>query len=163
MENQEETHDWKKCTPECTCEGPGYCPRYNINMSPKLHSLCKNDIEWRWNFQNFFASAKTEEEKQSRQRQQVAYLEKEKMRHEKEKLHQERALLDQAIKEVEEAGVNLQNYKEKGAGLGDLIGGVFSKLGITPEVTEKWAGIGGCGCSKRKKFLNKIFPFRKKE
>lgn len=163
MENQEENKDWKKCTPDCTCEGPGYCPVYNINMTPKLHNLCKNDIEWRWNFQNFFAPAKTEAEVKSRQYQQRAYLEKHKMRREKEKLHREKILLDQAIKEVEDAGVNLKNYEEKSAGLGDLIGGIFSKLGITEEVTEKWSGIKGCGCGKRKKFLNKIFPFRKKE
>jgi len=155
MEKQEE-QDWKKCSPECTCEGPGYCPRYNINMSPYLHNLCKTDVTWRWNFQNFFAGPKTEEERRDRERQLKAYRERHKMTHEKE-------LLDKAIQEVEEAGVNLQNYEEKSAGLGDLIGGVFSKLGITPEVTEKWAGIKGCGCSKRKKFLNKIFPFRKKE
>ena len=151
-----ENEDWKKCTPDCTCEGPGYCPRYNIHMTPKLHNLCKNDIVWRWNFQNFFAPPVTEEEKQSRQQQQQADMEKQTMR-------REQRLLDQAIQEVEEAGVNLANYEEKSGGLGDLIGGIFSKLGITEEVTEKWAGIGGCGCSKRKRFLNKIFPFRKKE
>jgi len=153
MENNEINKDWKKCTEECTCEGPGYCPRYNIHMNPYLHNLCKTDITWRYNFQNFFAPAKNKEEQEFRARK----LEEQNAA----KNHNE--LLDQAIQEVEEAGVNLENYEDKSAGLGDLIGGIFSKLGITEEITSKWAGIAGCGCNKRKKFLNKIFPFREKE
>ena len=71
--------------------------------------------------------------------------------------------LDEVVKKVEEAGVTVDNYTEKQEGLGDLLGNVFSRLGITEEAVEKWAGIGGCGCDKRKKFLNKILPFRKSE
>ena len=55
------------------------------------------------------------------------------------------------------------NNEEGHEGLGDLLGSVFSKLGITDEAVEKWAGIGGCGCDKRKQFLNKILPFKKSE
>ena len=71
--------------------------------------------------------------------------------------------LDQVVSELEKEGVNLNNYQEQSEGLGDIIGNIFSKLGVTEETVGKWSGIGGCGCQKRKKFLNKIIPFRKKE
>ena len=69
--------------------------------------------------------------------------------------------LDQVVTALEQEGVSLENYQEKKEGLGDVIGNVFTKLGVTEETVEKWSGIGGCGCQKRKKFLNKIIPFRK--
>jgi len=77
------------------------------------------------------------------------------MNHEKEKL-------DLVVNALEKEGINLKNYEEKKDGLGDVIANVFSKLGVTEETVEKWSGIGGCGCQKRKKFLNKIIPFRNK-
>jgi hypothetical protein len=77
------------------------------------------------------------------------------MNHEKEKL-------DLVVNALEKEGINLKNYEEKKDGLGDVIGNVFSKLGITEETVQKWSGLEGCGCQKRKKFLNKIIPFRKK-
>ena len=50
------------------------------------------------------------------------------------------------------------------SGLGDLISNVLAKLGITEKTVNRWLGIQeGCGCDKRKKFLNTILPFRKKE
>tara|TARA_R110000824_G_scaffold11663_5_gene51123 strand:- start:54 stop:356 length:303 start_codon:yes stop_codon:yes gene_type:complete len=74
----------------------------------------------------------------------------------------EQKKLDAVVIALEKEGVNLKNYQEKKDGLGDVIGNVFSKLGITEEIVDKWSGIGGCGCQKRKKFLNKIIPFRNK-
>ena len=57
-----------------------------------------------------------------------------------------------------------KNYQKNTGGLGDLISNVLSKLGITEETVNRWLGIqAGCGCNKRKKFLNTILPFRKKE
>jgi len=74
----------------------------------------------------------------------------------------EQEKLDKVVEALESEGVNLENYQSKKEGLGDVISNVFSKLGVTEETVEKWSGIGGCGCQKRKKFLNKIIPFRKK-
>ena len=71
--------------------------------------------------------------------------------------------LDDFIQEVEQKGVTLENYQVRQEGLGDLISDTLSKLGITEETVKKWSAIGGCGCGKRKKFLNRILPFRKKE
>ena len=49
-------------------------------------------------------------------------------------------------------------------GLGDTIERVLSKLGITSEKLERVFNVdkGGCGCGKRKRFLNAIFPYFKK-
>ena len=74
----------------------------------------------------------------------------------------EQEKLDKVVNELEKQGITLDNYKENKEGLGDVISNVFSKFGISEATVEKWSGIGGCGCQKRKKFLNKIIPFRKK-
>ena len=74
----------------------------------------------------------------------------------------QQAKLDEVVTALEQEGVNLENYQEKKDGLGYFIGNIFYKLGVTEDTVEKWSGIGGCGCQKRKKFLNKIIPFRKK-
>ena len=59
-------------------------------------------------------------------------------------------------------GITPENYEEKKEGLGDAIGKALSKIGITSEGMEKLLGThGGCGCDKRKQFLNKILPFNK--
>lgn len=77
----------------------------------------------------------------------------------------EMKILDDAIRDLEASeDVKLENYVHKEPeGLGDSLERVFSKFGINEEFVEKAMGIGGCACNKRKKFLNKIFPYRKKE
>lgn len=40
-------------------------------------------------------------------------------------------------------------------GLGDMVAGGLSALGITEERVKKLVG-GDCGCSKRKEFLNQL-------
>lgn len=77
---------------------------------------------------------------------------------------EEKQRLDEAIQEIEKEGVRLDNYKKKDPqGLGDTLEKVFSKFGIDETFIGKAMGIGGCGCQKRKKFLNQIFPYRKKD
>jgi len=48
-------------------------------------------------------------------------------------------------------------------GLGDLIEKVMNKMGVTHETMEKIFGVDseGCGCGKRKKFLNSLWPYYK--
>jgi len=77
----------------------------------------------------------------------------------------EMKILDDAIKDLEDnEDVKLENYKHKESeGLGDSLEKVFNKFGINEEFIGKAMGIGGCGCQKRKKFLNQIFPYRKKK
>ena len=81
---------------------------------------------------------------------------------EKIKRRDEANLVDQVIVEVEKEGVNAES-SELEEGIGTVLENVFLKFGITSDRIEQWSGIGGCGCEKRKKFLNKILPFIKSE
>ena len=82
-----------------------------------------------------------------------------------EKAKAEQQQLKKVVDNIQEAGVTSENYQENTEGLGDLISNTLSKFGITEETIKKWSGTqeGGCGCDKRKQFLNSILPFRKKE
>jgi len=72
--------------------------------------------------------------------------------------------IDQAIEEMEKEDVRLDNYSTKDSkGLGDTVEKWLGFFGITEEGIEKVAGMGGCNCQKRKQFLNRIFPYRKKK
>ena len=144
-----------KCNDECQCDGPGFCSVYNINMTTPLYERCKSSQMWRDNLRNFFQVVVEQDEESIAARKQRAL--------DVAAQEQNAKQLDEVVKKVEEAGVTVDNYTEKQEGLGDLLGNVFSRLCITEEAVEKWAGIGGCGCDKRKKFLNKILPFRKSE
>ena len=83
----------------------------------------------------------------------------------RDKVMAERQQLQQVVDNIKEGGVTSENYQENTEGLGDLISNALSKFGITEETVKKWSGTqkGGCGCDKRKQFLNAILPFRKKE
>lgn len=73
------------------------------------------------------------------------------------------ARIDEVVAHLEaEEDVRLDNFHQKSEGLGDTLQKVFSKFGLTEENIEEAAGIGGCGCQKRRQFLNRIFPYRKK-
>lgn len=65
-------------------------------------------------------------------------------------------LADKAIEEIESQGETLESE-----GLGDTIEKVLSKFGISEEKISKILGGSGCGCSKRKKWFNKIFSYKK--
>ena len=148
----------KVCELECQCEGPGHCPVYGLYMSKPMWKKCKYSDSHRCTFARFFARAG------------ISPLTNEQRKHHIEKAEQYRTMnvksediqkLDDTIQKIEQEGVTLENYEEKKEGLGDLIGNVLSKVGVTEETIQNWAGISGCGCSKRKKFLNKIMSFRK--
>lgn len=72
--------------------------------------------------------------------------------------------IDKVVEHLEkEEDVRLDNFHTKDStGLGDTLQKVFAKFGITEETIQKATGLKGCGCQKRKQFLNKIFPYRKK-
>jgi hypothetical protein len=76
---------------------------------------------------------------------------------------QEQKKLNEVITHLEkEENITLSNHaKQDPQGLGDTLEKVFTKFGITEEFIKKSFGLKGCGCQKRKQFLNKIFPYRK--
>ena len=110
----------------------------------------------------YFQSLSPEEQKRYKKRASEYIERRDKARSE----HQaEQQQLQQVIDNIQEAGVTSENYQENTEGLGDLISNALSKIGVTEETVKKWSGTQkeGCGCDKRKKFLNAILPFRKKE
>ena len=178
------------CETECQCDGPGQCPVYDIYMNETRYKRCKYDCEWRSHYSNFYKKVKVnelmDEMREASIEEQKALIQKQeaKMKMRAHNLEVERlqaiqqkridivqprevsnthAEIDEVMNEVEKEGVTLDNYTENKEGLGDLIGNVMSKLGVTEEKIQKWSNIGGCGCSARRQFLNKIMPFRKKE
>lgn len=70
--------------------------------------------------------------------------------------------VEEVIEELKKEGVTLENYTQQSEGLGDTLEKVFTKFGVTEEWITKALRLGGCGCQERKKFLNRIFPYRKK-
>lgn len=132
----------------CQCEGAGFCKRYGNVITTNMHYRCKNSAHYRKALETFF----------------IDDLDKtmvnEEMYNKKVEREKKQKLLDNVITEVEKEGIDASN-EEVEEGLGTVLANVFSKFGITEEKIEEWSGLGGCGCSKRKKFLNKILPFKK--
>ena len=133
----------------CQCDGAGFCKRYGSEVTENTYNLCKHKAVYREGFEIAFADPAEESV-----RNEEAYLIS-------KKRTANRNLVDDVMKEVEKEGIDTSS-EEAEAGLGTVLSKVFSKFGITEEKMEEWSGMGGCGCSKRKKFLDKILPFKKR-
>jgi hypothetical protein len=119
---------------------------------------CKEYKEQKLKKEIEYFKSLSSEEKEIYKKKRIEYLKRRK------KAFAERQQLEQVVDNIKDAGVTSENYQENTEGLGDLISNVLSKLGVTEETVKKWSGTQeGCGCNKRKKFLNTILPFRKKE
>lgn len=69
--------------------------------------------------------------------------------------------LDKVITDLESQGITTDSYQNV-EGLGDKVEQTLSKFGITENRVTEWFGISGCGCQKRKQFLNSVLSFLKK-
>ena len=78
----------------------------------------------------------------------------------KEEIHKE---MEPVIKELEKKGVQFNSREENHTGLGDVIESTLQNFGITEEKFKLWFHLKECNCSKRKKWLNNLFSWRKKE
>ena len=133
----------------CQCDGAGFCKRYGSEVTQNTYNLCKHKAVYREGFEIDFADTAEESV-----RNEEAYLIS-------KKRTANRNLVDDVMKEVEKEGIDTSS-EEAEAGLGTVLSKVFSKFGITEDKMEEWSVMGGCGCSKRKKFLDKILPFKKR-
>jgi len=83
---------------------------------------------------------------------------------EKEKM---RKLMDEVFEELENKGLNntITDAEIKEKGLGDLVEEILTRWGITEEQFKKWTGLPECGCSDRKKWLNRLlsWPVKKRK
>lgn len=77
---------------------------------------------------------------------------------EKEKM---RKLMDEVFGELEKKGLSNEIADEEiqRRGLGDVVEKVLIRWGITEEQFKKWTGLPECGCSERKKWLNRILSW----
>jgi hypothetical protein len=68
--------------------------------------------------------------------------------------------MDEVIKDLEAQNISLETGET--VGLGDLVENVLTKFGITEEKFKSWLNLKECGCSRRKKYLNKLLSWKKK-
>tara|TARA_B100001564_G_scaffold325476_1_gene307038 strand:- start:1176 stop:1430 length:255 start_codon:yes stop_codon:yes gene_type:complete len=68
--------------------------------------------------------------------------------------------IDRAIFDMEMEGIHPDTADE--VGLGDMVEKTLNRMGITEERFKKWFNLKECNCSKRKKWLNKVFSVKKK-
>lgn len=73
---------------------------------------------------------------------------------------QKKQKLDQVISELESQGIQPHSVRNS-EGLGNTLEKAFSKFGITEDLIKEWTGLKECGCTKRKQWLNRVFPYRK--
>ena len=78
----------------------------------------------------------------------------------KEEIHKE---MEPVIKELEKKGVQFNSRENSYTGLGDVIESTLQNFGITEEKFKMLFNLKECNCSKRKKWLNNLFSWRKKE
>ena len=67
------------------------------------------------------------------------------------------------INELNAKGVKPNTTEEEMTGLGDLVEETLMRYGITEESFKKWFNLKECNCTKRKKFLNNLFSWKKKQ
>lgn len=71
--------------------------------------------------------------------------------------------MNSVIKDLEDQGItNISHTNPDMVGLGDVIEKTLQKFGITEEKFKNWFNLKECGCSKRKKWLNSLFSWKRK-
>jgi len=140
--------------PECQCKEAGYCSVFRKFVGSNLHSHCQNSAAYRGASIDLARRQKEEETPEG-----LAERERRK------KIQAEKAesveKFNKVVKELKDDGLSLEGTPPEG--LGDTVEKVLSKFGITKSLMEKVAGEKGCKCSERKAWLNKIFPYKKKD
>ena len=69
--------------------------------------------------------------------------------------------MDEVINQLEKRGVRY-NHGDDMTGLGDVVESVLTSMGITQERFKEWFNLKECNCTKRKKWLNNLFSWKKK-
>lgn len=70
--------------------------------------------------------------------------------------------MSEVIKELESKGIKY-NDKDDVTGLGDVVESVLTSMGVTQERFKEWFNLQECNCSKRKKWLNNLFSWKKRQ
>lgn len=72
--------------------------------------------------------------------------------------------INEVVQELESKGIDVNAHltEEGQVGLGDVVEAALQKFGITEEKFKKWFNLKECGCTKRKKWLNGIFSWKRR-
>ena len=70
--------------------------------------------------------------------------------------------MDEVISQLEKKGIKY-NQGDDMTGLGDVVESVLTSMGITQERFKEWFKLKECNCSKRKKWLNNLFSWKKRQ
>ena len=68
--------------------------------------------------------------------------------------------MDEVINQLEKRGVQYNNGDDM-TGLGDVVEATLTKFGVTQERFKEWFNLEECNCTKRKKWLNNLFSWKK--
>jgi len=68
--------------------------------------------------------------------------------------------MDEVISQLEKKGIRY-NQGDDMTGLGDVVEGILVSMGITQERFKEWFNLKECNCSKRKKWLNNLFSWKR--
>ena len=66
------------------------------------------------------------------------------------------------INQLEKKGIKY-NQGDDLTGLGDVVESVLTSMGITQERFKEWFNLKECNCTKRKKWLNNLFSWKKNQ
>ncbi len=155
---------------ECECPVAGYCKRYRKEMSEAKWGLCQKQEKYRMLFDEIAGNAdfgmwKTAKKGnipagvahtvKIRQVPQKRVL----MTDSHRKIISEHRQLEGALEALDKEKIDEHNISE---GVGDTVQKVLTKFGITEKLMTKIMK-RSCKCNERKEFLNKLFPYTKKD
>ena len=67
------------------------------------------------------------------------------------------------IEELKKNGIAHNSKESEIEGLGDVLEATLTKFGVTEERFKYWFNLKECNCKERKKWLNNLFSWKKKE
>jgi|TARA_B100001094_G_scaffold286909_1_gene302059 hypothetical protein len=72
--------------------------------------------------------------------------------------------INEVVAELESKGIDVNAHltDEGRVGLGDVVEATLQKFGITEDRFKKWFNLKECGCTKRKKWLNGVFSWKRR-
>ena len=156
----------------CECPIAGYCNRYRKKMSEKKWGLCQKNEKYRKLFDEIAGNEDFGMWKTSKKgnipagvarKVKIKYGPERKIvmtEEQRSNIVKEHRQVEAAIEALKEEKIDITQKESEG--LGDTVSKVLTKFGITEKLMTKVLK-RSCGCSERKAFLNKLWPYVKKE
>ncbi len=71
--------------------------------------------------------------------------------------------MEPVIVALEKKGIQFNSTEDEFVGLGDIVESTLQSFGITEDKFKRWFNLKECNCTKRKKWLNNLFSWRKRD